>query len=991
MWRSLDELANKPEVQQWLQSEFPSVQIESLSNVSRRRFLQASAASLVLAGVIGCEVQPPERIVAAVRGEDGFTPGKPEYFATTLSSGPSELGVLIENHMGRPTKIEGNPDHPGSLGATDAMTQAQILTLYDPARSQAIYNRDQIATWERFVQALRRQIERANQRKGKGLFVLTPTLRSPTLIEQIAMLLRRLPQARWCVHDAIDDDNARDGLQAAFGPEASPVIHIDQANVILALDRDFLGADPSSVRYTREFANRRRVNRGASAATANRLYVAEPCPTVTGGQADHRLAVRAGRIIALLLRIAERFEALPAEADVRSVPNLDAAQREWCDEAANDLARHNGAAVVLIGRSQPAAAHALAWAINSKLRALGGVVSLIAKPALPAHESLERLADAIKRKAADSIIILDANPAYDAPIDLQFASLLRDVPYTAHLGLYRDETARHCQWHVPAAHALETWSDARSCDGVTSLVQPLIRPLYGGKSAHELMAVMNENAQLTGRDIVRRSWKERRGQDKFETWWRGSLKKGVAELAKKSTTSAKVRDSDIANSLSEYLNKNNEARPQTARPEAARSNAVDEGGSLEIRFAGDYSAWDGQFAPNAWMQELPDPITKLCWSNAALISPSTADRLRLSNEQIVTMRLGERVIDAPVWIVPGHADDSISLPLGYGRELPGSAADRVGFNAYALRSSAAPWFTDGIELSPTSRRQRLICTQHHHAMEGRDFVRVASSSEKSHDQSKRENHAKTIALSLYPDRPMTGPQWGMVIDLTRCTGCNACVVACQAENNIPVVGADEVARGREMHWIRVDRYFEGPPDSPAIHHQPVPCMHCENAPCEVVCPVEATSHSADGLNEMTYNRCVGTRYCSNNCPYKVRRFNFLQYADRDSETLKMQRNPDVTVRTRGVMEKCTYCVQRIRTAEIDARKSGKSIDSAELVTACQQVCPGAAIVFGDINDPESEVAALRKHPHHYGLLTHLNTRPRTTYLADTRNKNRELG
>jgi molybdopterin-containing oxidoreductase family iron-sulfur binding subunit len=971
MWRSIAEREGDAAFRAWLDGEFPNDATQGLSGLSRREFLKVSAASLALAGLAGCRPQPPEDIVPALRAERGYAQGKPEYFTTALACGPEVLGVVVQSHMGRPIKIEGNPAHPASGGATSAFTQAEILTLYDPDRGQAVYFGDQISTWSNFRDALGKRLDSLRQRGGAGLYVVTPPLVSPALRDQMRLLLSRFPQARWYVHDPLHAAGALAGAAHVFGRTTTPLLHVERADAIVAFDCDFLFAEPGAVRHAREFAARRRDH------SPNRLYVAEPCPTVTGCQADHRLPIRSADVMFLAWAVAAELGVLPDGIEI--LARVGEGGRKWAKAVARDLADHRGKALVVAGRAQPAATHALCWAINHHLECLGQTVEFIAPDAEPEPGllGLTELGEHLDAGRVDTLLLVETNPAYDAPADLRMAERMGRAAFSVHAGLFRDETARRCTWHAPLAHALESWSDVASADGTVSLIQPLIRPLYAGRTIHELLAIINEEVDEAALATVRGRWESQHEGDSgnFENWWQEALRTGVIEDARRATAAPEFDGARLADVVAE-----------AAR--AAGSPATAD--ALELRFAPSNAVWDGRYANNAWLQELPDPVTKLCWGNAALVSPTSAKLLGVGNGQLVEWTFEGRSLQAPVWIVPGHAEHCVTLPLGYGRDAAGRVGNKVGYNAYALRTTAAPWFAAGLRANAMKRRAEMTCTQEHHAMEGRDLVRVQQVGARPHGSSgPHEAAGHSIALSMYPEKKRERPQWGMVIDLARCIGCNACTIACQAENNIPVVGADQVRRGREMHWIRIDRYFEGELDNPAVYHQPVPCMHCENAPCELVCPVGATTHSHDGLNEMTYNRCVGTRYCSNNCPYKVRRFNFLQFADLTTPTLAMQRNPNVTVRARGVMEKCTYCVQRIRTADIAARKEGRAIVDGEVVTACQQACPAQAIVFGDIDDEHGKATALRKHPGHYGILEDLNTRPRTTYLPVVRNRNEE--
>ncbi|MDW8353419.1 MAG: TAT-variant-translocated molybdopterin oxidoreductase [Bryobacterales bacterium] len=961
-WRSLEELAETPEFRALLENEFAPGVTDWENQPSRRRMLQLLGASFGLAGLTGCTKQPPEKIVPYVRAPEDVIPGKPLFFATAMTLGGFASGVLVESHMGRPTKVEGNPQHPASLGATDVFAQASVLTLYDPDRSQVVTRGGRISTWVSFVAEVSRVRESLLARKGAGFRILTETVTSPTLAAQLRDLLREMPEAVWHQYETCNRDQAREGARLAFGEPVHAVYRLEDADVILALDADLLGSGPGAVRYAREFARRRRPYE--TGAAMNRLYVAEPAPTVTGAAADHRLPLPAGEIEHLLRVVAAAVGLNVANAGT-SAPN------DWVKAVAADLLQHRGRSLVVVGDQQPPTVHALAHALNEALGNVGRTVVYVEPPEAdpsPQMASLRQLVDDMKAGRVETLLILGANPAYDAPADLEFARHLRNVSLRIHLGLYDDETAALCQWHVPETHYLEAWSDARAFDGTVTIQQPLIAPLYGGKSAHEMVSAWSGKPDRSGYDIVREYWQRHyRGSD-FETFWQTALHDGVVAGTASPPKKVAVRKEVLA------------------APPSPRSRSV------ELCFRPDPTIWDGRFANNGWLQELPKPLTKLTWDNAALLSPRLAERLGLANGDVVELRCGQTSVEAPVWILPGCADNSVTVHLGYGRRRAGKVAAGAGFDAHRIRSAAAPWRRDDLEIRQTGRRKALSVTQEHHSMEGRHLVRSATLEEFHKDPHFAHHvaHDPDPKLSLYPGFKYEGYSWGMVIDLNACIGCGACIVACQAENNIPVVGRREVARGREMHWLRVDRYFEGSLDEPSIYHQPVPCMHCDQAPCEVVCPTGATTHSAEGLNQMTYNRCVGTRYCSNNCPYKVRRFNFFLYADWATESLKALRNPDVTVRSRGVMEKCTYCVQRINAARIEAEKQGRRIRDGEVVTACQAACPTEAIVFGDWNDPASRLARLKAQPLNYGILTELNTRPRTTYLARVRNPNPAL-
>ncbi len=964
-WRSLEELAETEEFEKFLRDEFPQQSLAWVNPINRRELLQLMGASLALAGLSACTRQPTEKIVPYVQAPEEIVPGKPLFFATAMPLGGIGTGVLVESHMGRPTKIEGNPQHPASLGATDAIAQASALTLYDPDRSQVVMNLGRISSWISFIATLGTVREELRQSKGVGLRVLTETITSPTLAQQLRELLTEFPSARWHQYEPAGRDAVREGARLAFDEHVNTYFQFEKADVILALDADFLFSVPGSVRYARDFAARRRVQPGRS--EMNRLYVVESTPSITGAMADHRLPLRSSDVEGFARAVAKGLgiEAAPAGEAAASGPHA-----RWIAAVVRDLQKHRGAGLVLAGDQQPPVVHAMAHAMNQALDNVGKTVfytdPVEANP-VNQTQSLRELLEDMKAGRVDLLVIIGANPVFTAPADLQFAEHLSRVKFRVHLGLYPDETSELCHWHIPETHYLESWSDTRAYDGTVSIIQPLIAPLYGNKSAHELVAALLGKPGLSSYQIVRDYWKSRNPSQNFEEFWRTALHEGL--IAGSALPPKKVS-----------LKANFKAQAKEADS------------ALEIVFRPDPTIWDGRFANNGWLQELPKPLTKLTWDNAALISPATAERRGLANEELVVLRYQGREVRAPVWITPGHADNSVTVHLGYGRTRAGKVGTGTGFNAYALRTSDASWIGSGLDIGKTGARYALACTQDHHSMENRNLVRVAALEhyQKEPDFARHLEHEPPPDLTLYPGFKYEGYAWGMAIDLNACIGCGACVAACQAENNIPVVGKTEVIRGREMHWIRIDRYHKGGLDNPETYHQPVLCMHCENAPCEVVCPVGATVHSKEGLNEMVYNRCVGTRYCSNNCPYKVRRFNFFLYSDYETPSLSLLRNPNVTVRSRGVMEKCTYCVQRINAARIEAKKEDRSIRDGEVVTACQAACPAEAITFGNINDPDSRVARLKADSRSYGLLTDLNTKPRTTYLARLRNPNPEI-
>jgi Fe-S-cluster-containing dehydrogenase component len=885
-----------------------------------------------------------------------------------MTLGGFATGLLAESHEGHPTKIEGNPDHPASLGATNIFHQAALLDLYDPARSQAVLKNGQPNTWENFVSELNNALQFQQNKNGSGLRILTETISSPTLHFQIQELLKKFPDAKWHQFEPVNRDNVFEGAKLAFGEIVETQFHFAQAKIILSLDSDFLYSHPNSVRYARDFSNRRRAR--FPQTEMSRLYVVENSPTVTGSNADHRLPMRAEEIEIFALALAEKLRAV-SNSEFR-IPNSEF--ENWISAVAEDLLQNRGESIVIAGENQPSQIHALTHLLNGFLGNVGKTIfytqSAIANP-LNQTESLRELNEALKRDEVDTLIMLGGNPIFSAPADFQFAENVAKAKFKAHLSSDVNETSALCGWHIPQNHFLESWSDARSFDGTISIVQPLILPLYDGKSAHEILDAMISSPGRSDYDIVHDFWNSKNPGDDFGKNWRQTLHDGLIQNS--ALTERQISFRAI----------------QFSPPKTASEN-------LEITFRPDPTLFDGRFANNGWLQELPKPITKLVWDNAALISPALAQKANLENGDVVEIESQNRKLKIPVWITPGQAENSIALQFGYGRNRLGKVGQNAGFNVYPLRTSNALWFGGGAILKKTGEHYRLVTTQAQQTIDSdeRQIFREGTFEEFQRDENfvKKNSESPETSETLFDPKEFKydGYRWGMAIDLSACIGCNACTIACQAENNIPVVGKTEVARGRVMHWIRVDNYFRGAPENPAMTHQPVPCMHCENAPCELVCPVGATLHDKEGLNLQVYNRCVGTRYCSNNCPYKVRRFNFFQYADYKTPSLKPMRNPDVTVRWRGVMEKCTYCLQRISEARINSEEQNRAIRDGEIKTACQQVCPAQAIVFGDIGDPNSGVSKLKAHKLNFSMLGELNTRPRTTYLAKLRNPNPKL-
>ncbi len=949
-WRSLEELAGSPAFQEALHREFPKGASEWVDSVSRRGFLKVMGASMALAGMTGCVRLPLEPIVPYVRQPEDVIPGRPQFYATAMTLGGYASPLLVESHLGRPTKIEGNDKHPASLGGTDIFAQAHVLGLYDPDRSQSVVSMGDQRSWQSFLTAIRGPLSAQKALQGAGIRILTPTISSPALADQLRGFLKIYPQAKWHVYEPVNRDNVLEGAKLAFGQAVETRYDFEKADLVVSLDADFLYAGfPGNVRYIRDFAKRRDPD-----GNMNRLYVIESTPTTTGAKADHRVPGRAVEVEKLA--------------------------RGLMKAIGPDLLSHQGSSLVIPGDHQPPVVHARAHALNAQLGNVGKTVfytePVDANP-INQTESIKELAADIQGGKVDLLIILGGNPAYDAPSDLDFANVLKNgkIPLRVHLGLYQNETAELCQWHVNQAHELESWGDARAYDGTVSIVQPLIAPLYNGKSAMEFVALLSGQSEATGYDLTRAYWEKQHSGADFEQFWRKSLHEGWVEGSayEPKTVTAKAQSVPI---------------PPAADPTA-----------IELNIRRDPTIYDGQFSNNGWLQELPKPMNKLTWDNAVLIGPKMAERLQIKVEDVVELELNGKKVTGPVWIQAGHPDNSVTVTLGYGRRRAGRVGTAQGFDAYALRTTSAPWIATGLQIRKTGETYKLASTQGYQSMDTPDgghrpLVRETTLEEyrKQPNFATEEEPEPAPGLTLYKPYPYKEEDyaWGMAIDLNSCVGCNNCMLACQSENNIAVVGKEQTVIGRHMHWIRVDAYYQGDRDNPKAFFQPVPCMQCENAPCEVVCPVGATNHTPEGLNDMVYNRCVGTRYCSNNCPYKVRRFNFLLFQDWETPQYKMMRNPDVSVRSRGVMEKCTYCVQRINEHRIDAEREDRKINDNELQTACQQSCPAGAIIFGNINDPNSKVSKLKAQARNYSLLGELNTRPRTTYLAEVSNPNPEL-
>jgi len=992
-WRSIEERQGSPELAAASKREFPAGASEMTDAVSRRGFMQLVGASTALAGIGTACRKPPDKIIPFVRRPEEVTPGNALHFATNVSFEGYGIGLLVESHEGRPTKIEGNPEHPGSLGASTALDQGLILGLYDDDRARQLSRKGLPVAWKTFLADIDAMAPRLAASQGESLRFLGEPTASPVIADLRRRIQAKFPKAEFVSYSSVAGDGAEQGARLAFGRPLEARHDLSAASVILSLDADFIAEGPEQLRLARAFSARREPG-----PNMNRLYVVEPAMTVTGTMADHRLRLRgsevAGFAAALARELSSRpgFELLgPLAAAVRQPPGA-AWDAKWLSAVARDLEKNRGKCLVIAGRRQPAAVHALVNALNVALGNVGATVTwnapvLLAGPG--GTSGLWTLRNEIAAGKVDTLVITARNPVYTAPADFKLGDLLPKVPTTIYHTLYEDETAAACNALVPAAHALESWGDSRAIDGTVSIRQPLIAPIWGGFTEVEVLAAFLGEAEKGAHEIVRSYWAGQSarfgsGLDFFDHIWEKWLADGVIpDTGVKPETDVAVDGAALA---------------RTVAPLLARK--AEGGGGLEIAFAADPKVYDGRFANNAWLQELPHPITKVTWDNAVLVSQKTAEKLGVVTGDLVEITYRQQTLEGPVMIQPGHADDALTLPLGYGRGGAEQIAKGVGFNAGSIRSGDAPWFDGGATVVKSGSGFKFGITQDHWSMapDGRTTPEPAVAttlanalnehSEFNEEIGERRGMLPTVHVPH--DYSKEAYKWGMAIDLSKCTGCNACVVACQSENNIPVVGKAQVIRGREMQWIRIDRYFTGPVEDPEVITQPLACVHCETAPCEYVCPVNATVHSDEGLNEMVYNRCIGTRYCSNNCPYKVRRFNFLEYNGDVSGARMMGMNPDVTVRSRGIMEKCTYCVQRIERKRIDTRIEQRLIKDGELQTACEQGCPSQAITFGSLNDPNSRVSKLHAETRRYDLLHELNTRPRTAYLARVRNPNPEL-
>jgi MoCo/4Fe-4S cofactor protein with predicted Tat translocation signal len=936
-WSGIEELSDDPTFQAWVDAEYPAA--AEFAPTARREFLKLMGASFALAGLTGCEKSPFVAAIPYVYQPEEETPGLPRYYATAVTFDGYAQPVIATTYSGRPTKLDGNPDHPVTQGRSDIFMQASVLQLYDPDRAQGPTRHGDPVTWADVISRIGELRAGWTSRQGEGLRLLIGPTTSPTLLRQIGALLQALPKARVHMHEPAGTAARRALTTAVYGQAVELHYRLDGCDVVVSFDDDFLGPGPHQVRNARLWsASRRR----SGDKPGLRLYAAESIPCATGAMASPRLIADASRMPVLA-------EALAAKLGVAgaALPELRPAESDWIERAGAACSAAQGR--TLIASSPFGDVTTAIWVarINDALKSSGQTLETTAATASPLDAgTFSELVSEMGAGRVDTLVIVDANPAYTAPGSLGFREALSHVSTSLHLGQQRDETGELCEWQLPLTHALESWSDGRAVDGTATIIQPVITPFYDVRTVHQIVAMLLGNIDPKADAAVRETWQATFGGD-FDARWKQALHDGFVQGAAAEVTvnAANARD--------------------------ATAKISNEG--LDIVFRPDPTVWDGQFANVGWLQELPKPLTTLTWGNVISVSPALAKQIGASNGDHVEATIGDRRVVGPAWIMPGQADNTIALYLGYGRKRAGRVGNGLGYDAYDVQPADRPWLARG-SLRKVDGSETLAITQLHHRMEGFDFVREVSAEHPALPKPPPEQ-------SFYPKWDSAKAAWGMVIDLDSCIGCNACVAACTAENNVPVVGKAQVEVGREMHWLRIARYYTGDVETPRSFFQPVPCMHCEDAPCEMGCPVHATTHSPEGVNQMVYNRCIGTRTCSSYCPYKVRRFNFLDYRSPANSPEQAVHNPEVTVRSRGVMEKCTYCTQRIEAAHAEADKQNRPLREGDVVTACQSACPTKAITFGNINDPESEVSRLRRDGRHYALLEELGTRPRTTYLA----------
>ncbi len=971
-WRSLSELESG--------STTPKTPDYSGSSLNRREFLTLMGASLALAGFNGCMRRPVEKIIPYVTKPDDLVLGNPQYYATAMPFGLENFPLLAESHEGRPTYLKGNPQHPLSRGATHRWAIASILDLYDPDRSTQVVKDSSPSTFDEFLKNWEQWAGEHAANDGEGLVFLVPPMASPTAWRLRRALEQKFPGAQWVAYAPVHDGNIRRGLELVLGRAVEPWYDFTKARVVLALDADFLDTESHALSYARDFAEARR------GEETNRLYLVEPVLTTTSTMADHRLALPASEVQAFAVALLQELQARGVKLNL-PVPSVtgwlkaNPKRKRFIKTLATDLVNHRGSSVVLAGRRQPPQVHALVAWINALLGNQGKTVKYYDHPYAwqPDDEAFTSLVKSMENGSVQTLVMMDVNPVFDAPSDLAFSQALSQVKRTIHWGLHRDETAIKATFHLPASHYLESWGDVSWWNGYVGVVQPLIRPLFKTSSLVQFLGALSAGKEQKDYDLVRETFQDFLPQIGFDKHWQKVVHDGFLP-GEPQWYQTEISSDGLKSTLEQLVLRGN-------------------GEKAELIFQLSPQLYDGRFANNAWLQELPDPVTKLTWDNALLVSPKTARAWQVDSGKLVEVHFDKRKVSLPVWVLPGVADNTLVATLGYGRREGGNIFKSSGFDVYPLRTNSGKYVTQGVYLVALDKSYPLACVQDFHGLDTeklaakgvaerqRQIIREATWEEyRRNPEVIREAGEEAPEISMWKDwKYDTGYQWGMTIDLNACTGCNVCTIACQSENNIPVVGKKEVLKGREMHWIRVDRYFSGSPDDPEVAVQPVNCMHCEMAPCEQVCPVSATNHDHEGLNTMNYNRCVGTRYCANNCPYKVRRFNFYNYTKDIPEIVQMAMNPDVTVRFRGVMEKCTFCIQRIREGEIQAKRENRAVRDGEIMTACQEACPTGAITFGNINDKNSEVVKRKQEPRNYALLQELNLRPRTTYLARLRN------
>ena len=988
-WKSLKDISSEEDYNRFLKQSDHNED----NGLSRRNFLSLIAASVALAGLEGCK-KPVQKIIPYVEAEIGTIPGIPKYYASTIPWKNNALGVVIENHDERPVKVEGNEKHPSTLGKSNAFSQASTIEMYDPDRARGVKYNGKKVDWSEYLKFAKD----INKGDGKGLAVLMQESSSPTIKSIQNDFKTKFPSASWVSYESVNNENLYKGIEKAFSKKLQPIYRLENAQIIVSLGSDFLGVDDNNIYNTRKFAQNRDIVDENS--TMNRLYVAESSITSTGSSADHRLNIPQHEMESILAELSYELKKLGLSVDANKVKSSN---NLWIKAAAEDLMSNRGDSIILGGSQLSPEFHQLIALLNNQLNAPVDYYPLSLSQ-VSSLADFKSLCDDIKNNKIKNLIILGANPVYDSPADFNFGDLLKNVPNSVHLTNILDETSKLCSWNIAMTHYFECWGDAMSYDGFVSIVQPQIMPLFDSKSAIQVLTPLVYSKELSSYDTVKNVWKSdivKSGN--FEREWEKVLHDGLYKNT---------------------IIKKEQVRPSSKTSTAQLNNFIKlDDNKFEIVFNASSSVYDGRFANNGWLQEIPKPVTSLTWDNAALISIKVAKKLNIKNGQMIEIKINNKSIKLPAWITPGQNQKSISLELGYGREFEGRLGNGVGFNVYPLRMSSNPSYSLNASISVLDETYPLACTQDHHGLEEDQYAAPGFDKLSNNEvQSRIPELVKQSTLDYYKDNPdwvqkkveehkpdkkrswadhsmynpepeydySKGPQWGMSIDLTSCTSCNACSIACQSENNIPVVGKQQVMNGREMHWIRIDNYFAGDPDNPEMSTQSVACVHCELAPCETVCPVAATTHSSDGVNQMTYNRCLGTRYCANNCPYKVRKFNFYNYTRDLPEVVQMAMNPDVSIRFRGVMEKCTYCYQRVSAARISAENENREIQDGDFQVACQQSCPADAIKFGDINDPNSAVSKAKRRNRDYALLAHLGTAPRTTYLAKIRNQNPKL-